>query len=153
LSSVDGRLRVCGDICLIHELASGFCISSLVAVVVDVDVEPVEEESRRGSDARVQERKKDEGCGGRKTHIRSPSQESREELASPSREGPAGAGPVAIGVEDKGRNSRYILGEGGAREWRSKMGSQAMGLAVVRDEGRGWIGCPRAGMGSSLSGK
>ena len=41
LSGVDGGLRVCGDICFIHEFAGGFCVSSLVAVVVDVDVEPV----------------------------------------------------------------------------------------------------------------
>ena len=39
------------------------------------------------------------GKGRKETDILSPSQESME-LASPSREGPAGAGPV-IGVEDK----------------------------------------------------
>ena len=56
-------------------------------------------------------------CGGRETDILSPSQESKEELVSPSREGPAGAGPVVIGVEDKRENSRYIWceGEGGLR--------------------------------------
>ena len=41
LSGVDGRLGVCGNICFVHEFAGGFCVSSLVAVVVDVDVEPV----------------------------------------------------------------------------------------------------------------
>ena len=39
---------------------------------------------------------------------------------SPSREGPAGAGPVAIGVEDKERNSRYI----GAKEERGRGGGR-----------------------------
>jgi hypothetical protein len=43
---------------------------------------------------------KEAGYGGTKTDILSPSQESMDELTSPSREGPAGAGPV-IGVEDK----------------------------------------------------
>jgi len=102
LSGVDGRLGVCGDICFVHELASSFCVSSFVAVVVDVDMEPVEEgDSRRGSVDGFGEGRVRREAEGTKTHIRSPSQESIEELVSPSREGPAGAGPVAIEVEDK----------------------------------------------------
>jgi len=60
-------------------------------------------------------RERNAGCGGTKTYIRSPSQESIEELVSPSMEGPAGAGPVAIRVEDKRWCSRYIWGEGGEK--------------------------------------
>ena len=41
LSGVDGGLGICGDICFVYEFASGFRVSSLVTVVMDVDVEPV----------------------------------------------------------------------------------------------------------------
>lgn len=41
LLGIDWWLRVRRDIRLAHELASCFSVSSLVAVVVDVDVEPV----------------------------------------------------------------------------------------------------------------
>ena len=65
---------------------------------MDVYMKPVEERIRRES---VHSSMKDRGGERRdKTDILSPSQESIEELASPSREGPAGAGPV-IEVEDK----------------------------------------------------
>ena len=53
--------------------------------------------------------------GGTKTYIQLPSQENIEGLVSPLREGPAGAGPVAIEVADKRRNSRYTRREEGER--------------------------------------
>lgn len=100
LSGVDWWLGVRRDICLVHKFSSGFCVPSLVAVVVDVDVEPVEEGIRRGLVDEFEGRRRRD-VWRTETNIRSPSQESREELVSPSRGGPAGAGPVVIGVEDK----------------------------------------------------
>lgn len=79
---------------------------------------------------------KEVGYGGRETDILSPSQESIE-LASPSREGPAGAGPVVIGVEDKRWNSRYIGCEGGER----------VGKDGGKETGDGLESCPRRGEG------
>lgn len=95
--------------------------------------------------------KKEAGCGGTGTDILSPSQESIE-LASPSREGPAGAGPV-IGVGDKSGNSRDIWCEGGERVAKEEDKKPGDGLKVVRGGERGWIGYPRSEAGSSLSGK
>ena len=72
LSRVDGGLGICGDICFIHQFASGFRISSLVAVVVDVDVEPVREVIRRESDAQFEERGMWGAEGGKLTSGRLP---------------------------------------------------------------------------------
>ena len=41
-----GGLGVCGDICFVHELADRFCVSSFVAIIVDVDMKPVGETIR-----------------------------------------------------------------------------------------------------------
>ena len=89
-------------------------------------MEPVKEAIRRGSVDSAQ--KEEWGCEETRTHIRSPSQESIEELASPSREGPAGAGPVAIEVEDKRRNSRYIRCEGARGPGREEGGETGDGF-------------------------
>ena len=77
LSGVDGRLGVCGDICLVHEFAGGFCVSSLVAVVVDVDVEPVWGAIRRESDAQSKERGMRHAEGGKLTSGRLPRRAER----------------------------------------------------------------------------